>query len=82
MRERQSYGGFEMGQKTAEDWLREYLHRNGTTNVETIRADAKMAGIRRKDLRAAKVALGVETVNDWAANGETQNWFWSLPEER
>lgn len=68
-----------MDQKDVEKWLEQRLTGRGEVNVEDIRKEAKASGIKRKQLREAKRSLGVETVNDWAANGETLNWFWLLP---
>lgn len=68
-------------QKDVENWLERRLKGRGEVNVEDIRRDARATGIKRKQLREAKRALGVETINDWAANGETLNWFWLLPQQ-
>lgn len=62
-----------------EEWLSNLLHEEGTVLFSTVKIKAREAGFTRGQLKAARRALRVVTINDWAANGETMNWFWQLP---
>ena len=61
-----------------EKWLRDFLNQQGMVSCEVIRAEAKKLGFKKAELKEARKALDVKCCNDWAANGETMNWFWYL----
>lgn len=64
------------------DWLRDRL-KSGPVDVTDIRADAKVAGYARGELREAKCLCGVRVENNWSHdNPVADRWFWSLPEEQ
>lgn len=65
---------------TCEKWLFDFLTSQGLTRCEVIRGEAVKLGFTKKDLKAARKALGVKCWNDFDINGETLNWFWYLPE--
>jgi len=64
-----------------EKWLLEYLSPRGEVICNAVRDEARKQGYARGQLKAARKSLGVRCCNDWAANGEALNWFWSLPGE-
>ena len=64
-----------------EKWLYEFLMQNGTTLCDTVREEALKRGFGRKELKAARKAIGVQCWNDFVVNGETLNWFWYLPDD-
>lgn len=59
-------------------WLSEILRKQGMLLCDTVRGEAVKQGFNRAQLKAARKELGVKCTNDWAANGETLNWFWYL----
>ena len=61
-----------------EKWLAEYLKQNGTVLRDAVRDEARKRGFKKTEIKAARKNIGVKCCNDWAANGETQNWFWYL----
>lgn len=62
-------------------WLERFLRDNdGERNVSSIRIAAKENGFTRRQVSAAKKELGLITLNDWDAKGESaSNWWWRLP---
>ena len=63
-----------------EKWLREFLNREYFILCDTVREEAEKQGFTRKQVKEARKTLGVETINEWAANeGKTLYWFWGLP---
>ena len=61
-----------------EKWLFDYLTKNGTTNCEVVREEARKCGFKKSELKQARKNLGVKCWNDRAIYGETLNWFWYL----
>lgn len=62
-------------------WLFSFLQANGITHCDIVREKAFEAGFSRKELKAARKAIGVQCWNDFVVNGETLNWFWYLPDD-
>lgn len=60
-----------MERKDVCDWLREYLRKNGTTDCETVRDAARVAGYTKGEIKAAKLICQVVS---------TSTVYWSLPE--
>lgn len=62
-----------------ERWLQERLSKEDIILCDIIREEGKKLGFNKKEMKEARKNLGIETINDWAANeGETLNWFWRL----
>jgi len=63
------------------EWLRQFL-RNGPKEVSEIRNAARKSGYSKGALREAKRLCRVTVSNNWnAERGQTDEWFWSLPED-
>lgn len=64
-----------------EKWLFNFLKDKDIILCDVVRDEAKKQRFKKSEFKAARKSLGVETLNDWAANegGETLNWFWRLP---
>ena len=54
-------------------WLAAKL-RDGPRDIREVRQEAKAQGFRKSDLKAARAALGVETVHR-----DEETWLWLLP---
>ena len=65
--------------QTCEEWLRDFLKERGPVHYAIVKEKAKERGFTRGQLKSARKALKVETINDWALSGETLNWYWQLP---
>ena len=62
-----------------QEWLMSFLAERKEVLVDVIKAEAKAAGYTKKELKAAKKALRVKTVNDWEPTFGTSAWWWKLP---
>lgn len=64
------------------DWLRNFL-KNGPREVSDIRIAAKAAGYSRFELREARRICLIRVANNWSPEHlNTDQWYWSLPEDR
>ena len=71
----------EFNMKDAARWLKAYLLLHGPVETKKVREAAAKLGYTRGELRKAKNDLDVVTTNNWAADHQTDEWFWSLPPE-
>lgn len=60
------------------DWLKKRLSDHELHLCESIRAEAKEAGFNNRELKMARISLGVKTFHQFDEYGETPNWFWHM----
>lgn len=66
---------------TCSEWLKNELDSSSDPVLcDKIRAKAKELGYSKRELKEARVKLGVKTFHLINEDSET-NWFWYLPEE-
>lgn len=63
-------------------WLRENLS-GGMASCDYVRQEATEEGFTKKELKAARIEIGVKTRHEVDTCGEPRidNWFWYLPED-
>ena len=61
-------------------WLEGYLRNAGhEVPVDVVRDAAQKAGFTKKQLKIARLELGVITINDFEKHVGTSNRWWKLP---
>ena len=62
----------------AEKWLADYLKDGKPHEIKEIRRSARFVGLLKADLKEARKAIGVQTINKtFPDTGETV-WYWRL----
>lgn len=59
-----------------ETWLRQLLADGKEHLVDDVRAEAKINGFGKAELKAARKSLGVKAYHQFDGRRATDNWFW------
>ena len=71
----------EVGEKVdCKTWLRKFVLEQQMPLVEGVKERAAELGYSKKELRRAKLELGIKTWHQFDEDGATENWFWYLEE--
>lgn len=66
---------------TCVEWLKNELKGKDVILCDEIRRKSRKAGFSKKELREARMLLGVKTWHQINEDSDV-NWFWYLPEEQ
>ncbi len=61
-----------------EKWLFDLLSKEDSVLCDIVRAESKIRGFSRRQLKEARKSLGVKTFHQFDEYGPTPNWFWYL----
>lgn len=64
--------------KNCKDWLEKYLRAEPMVLCEEVRKDSKKKGFTKRELKRARIELGVKTFHQFDEFGDTGNHFWYL----
>ena len=59
-------------------WLWNRFQREETILCERIREETAALHISKRQLKAARLRLGIKTWHQFDEGGSTENWFWTL----